>query len=210
MRDLVTLYLEPHHYTCISFASGEEVLQYLEKGDADLLILDIMMPGMNGNEVAREVRLFSNIPIIMLTAKDTSQDMVTSLKNGADDYITKPFDEDVLLARIEALLRRTNNVEKLEIKGLCWDEKHHILTYHQDEINVTPKEFAMLGLLMKNPKVVFEREKLLDRIWGYDAETDGRTIDSHIRNLREKCRKSGFPIDDHLKTVWGIGYKWIL
>ncbi|WLR53231.1 response regulator transcription factor [Bacillus tianshenii] len=209
MRDLLSLYLEPHGYTTIAFASGDEVIGFLEDNQADLLLLDIMMPGKDGVETAKEIRSFSNIPIIMLTAKDTSNDMVKGLKSGADDYITKPFDEAVLLARIEALLRRTNNTEKIEVNGLIWDDKHHELTYKGTPINLTPKEFEMIGLLMKNPKKVFDREKLIEMIWGFDSETEGRTIDSHVRNIREKCRNAGFPIQEHLKTVWGLGYKWL-
>jgi DNA-binding response OmpR family regulator len=166
------------------------------------------MPFFDGWETAKEIRKISQVPIIMLTARDTTTDMVKGLKIGADDYITKPFDEEVLLARIEAMLRRTNQNSRIEMHGLVWDESNHTLYFNNETIVLTPKEFNMVGLLMKNTKIVFSREKLVETVWGVDTNIDDRTIDSHIRNIREKLRKVGFPIDNHLKTVWGIGYKW--
>ncbi|MDQ0162369.1 response regulator transcription factor [Aeribacillus alveayuensis] len=208
MQQLLKLYLEPKGFNCKTVSTGKGAIQLLEREKFDLVLLDIMMPEMDGWETARKIREFSEVPIMMLTARDHSTDMIKGLKLGADDYITKPFDEEVLLARIEAVLRRTHHANKVEFNGLIWDEQNHKLQYKGKEIKLTPTEFDMLGLFLKHPKMVFSREKLIETIWGFDSNTEGRTIDSHVRNIRDKCRKAGFPIDDHLKTVWGVGYKW--
>lgn len=209
MRDLVALYLRPHNYVCLKAGSGIEALDLLNKEAFDLVLLDIMMPDMDGWEVCREIRKSSNVPIIMLTARDQQEDIVKGLRLGADDYMTKPFGEEELLARMEALLRRSLPAKRIELQGLIWEEERFELSYHQQPIRLTPKEFSMLGLLMKNPNKVFERDRLLELVWGFDSETEGRTVDSHVRNIREKIRQAGFPIDEHFQTVWGIGYKWV-
>ncbi|KEF37440.1 response regulator with CheY-like receiver domain and winged-helix DNA-binding domain [Schinkia azotoformans MEV2011] len=208
MLQLLKLYLEPHGFECITKTSGHEAINYLADHEVDLVLLDIMMPEIDGWATAKLIRGFSNVPIIMLTARDQSSDMVKGLGIGADDYITKPFEEEILLARIHALLRRVSPPSKIEENGLIWDEGSHELTYNDEAINLTPKEFEMIGLLIHNKKTVFSREKLIESIWGLESNTEGRTVDSHIRNIRDKCRKAGFPIEDHLKTVWGLGYKW--
>lgn len=208
MLQLLKLYLEPHGFECITKTNGHDAINYLADHEVDLVLLDIMMPEINGWATAKLIRGFSNVPIIMLTARDQSTDMVKGLGIGADDYITKPFEEEVLLARIQALLRRISPPSKIEENGLIWDEGNHELTFRDEKINLTPKEFEMIGLLLQNKKTVFSREKLIEIVWGYDSDTEGRTVDSHIRNIRDKCRKTGFPIEDHLKTVWGLGYKW--
>lgn len=208
MQHLIKLYLEPKGYSCFTLNTGKEAIDLIEKDNFDLVLLDIMMPEMDGWETAKNIRKFSTIPIIMLTARDESSDMVKGLTIGADDYITKPFEESVLLARIEAVLRRTHHSQKVEYKRLVWDEEHHELKFNGRVITVTPKEFNLLGILLKNQKTVFSREKLIELIWGFDSETEGRTVDSHVRNIRDKCKKVGFPIQEHLKTIWGVGYKW--
>lgn len=209
MLDLVALYLRPHNYVCTKAANGKLALELLKKESFDLVLLDIMMPDMDGWEVCRDIRKFSSVPIIMLTAREQQEDVVKGLRLGADDYMTKPFGEEELLARMEALLRRSAPANRVEFKGLLWDEESFELNYEQKSIRLTPKEFSMLGLLMKNPNKVFERDRLLELVWGYDSETEGRTVDSHVRNIREKVRQAGFPVDDHFLTVWGIGYKWV-
>lgn len=209
MLDLIALYLEPHRYTCLKARNGEEALVLMKKESIDLVILDIMMPGMDGWTVCREIRAFSAVPVIMLTAREQEEDIVRGLRLGADDYVTKPFSEQELLARIEALLRRSVPSKKIQINGLQWDEEQFEVSYRDKPIHLTPKEFALLGILMKNPNKVFERGHLLELVWGYDTETEGRTVDSHVRNIREKIRESGFSIDDHFQTVWGVGYKWV-
>lgn len=209
MLDLLALYLQPHQYSCRKARGAYEALAFLEKEPFDIVLLDIMMPEMDGWELCREIRTFSDVPIIMLTAREQQEDIIRGLNLGADDYITKPFNEEELLARMTALLRRRTPKNTIEVNGLLWEEEQFELSYRKESIRLTPKEFLMVGHLMKNNNKVFTREQLIQLIWGYDSETEGRTIDSHVRNVREKIRQSGFPIDDHFITVWGIGYKWI-
>ena len=209
MLDLLSLYLTPHHYQCTKAQGPREALRYLETQACDIVLLDIMMPEMSGFELCAKIRSFSDVPIIMLTAREQQEDIVKGLKLGADDYITKPFNEEELLARIEALLRRQAPKNILEVGGLKWDEERFELSYLGTPIKLTPKEFFMVGQLLKNPGKVFSRDQLIVLIWGYDSETEGRTIDSHVRNVREKIRQSGFPVDKHFLTVWGVGYKWL-
>ena len=211
MLDLLGLYLAPNGFKCIKAESGKEALYYLENENFDMVILDVMMPEMNGWTTCQKIREFSNVPIIMLTAMGETIDIVKGLKNGADDYVTKPFNEKELLARMEALLRRTNNSleNTLHFNGLEWNDGSMELKYKSQHIQVTPKEFALIGLFLKNPHMVHSRDHLLSAIWGFKTNIDDRTVDSHIRNLRDKLRNAGFPIDNHLFTVWGIGYKWV-
>ncbi|MBU9673323.1 response regulator transcription factor [Planococcus sp. CP5-4] len=209
MLDLLSLYLTPHQYQCTKAQGAREALRYLETQAFDIVLLDIMMPEMSGFELCAKIRSFSDVPIIMLTAREQQEDIVKGLKLGADDYITKPFNEEELLARIEALLRRQAPKNIIEVGGLKWDEERFELSYLGTSIKLTPKEFFMVGQLVKNPGKVFSRDQLIVLIWGYDSETEGRTIDSHVRNVREKIRQSGFPVDKHFLTVWGVGYKWL-
>ncbi|MGP4078051.1 response regulator transcription factor [Halobacillus sp. K22] len=208
MLDLLELYLKPHGFQCDQARSGFEALRNLEHTSYDLILLDVMMKDMDGFETCRQIREKSNVPIMMITAKDQKHDILQGLKLGADDYITKPFDEDILLARIKALLRRGPEQNKIVMNDLVWNEEAHELHYENKEIHLTPKEFKLLGLLLNRPNQVYDRNYLLERVWGFDSNTEGRTIDSHVRNLREKIRKHGYPIDRHLKTIWGVGYKW--
>ena len=209
MLDLLELYLKPHDYRCKKAVGALEALSFLEMEAFDIVLLDIMMPEMDGWELCQEIRKFSDVPIIMLTAREQQDDIIKGLNLGADDYITKPFNEEELLARMGALLRRRTPKNIIEVDGLLWEEERFELTYQKHAIKLTPKEFLMVGHLMKHPNKVFTREQLIQLIWGFDSETEGRTIDSHVRNVREKIRQSGFPIDDYFITVWGIGYKWI-
>ncbi|MEY9865610.1 DNA-binding response OmpR family regulator [Peribacillus sp. B2I2] len=208
MLDLIELYLIPHGFTCIKMNSGHEAIQFLEHKQADMVLLDVMMPEMDGWETCERIRAFSNIPIIMLTARDAAEEMVKGLKKGADDYVTKPFNEDVLLARIEAVTRRIHNHQGVIFRGIKLNESAYEAHYDSNTIPLTPKEFSMLCLFLKSPDQVYSRDHLLSTIWGFKTDTEDRTIDSHIRNIREKLRHAGFPVDQHLKTVWGIGYKW--
>lgn len=208
MLNLVSLYLKPHQYVCTKALGPYEALSFLEKEIYDLVLLDVMMPEMDGWEMCREIRKFSDVPIIMLTAREQKEDIIKGLKLGADDYVTKPFNEEELLARMEALLRRRVSKNSIEVDGLLWDEERFELIYNGHSIRLTPKEFLMLGQLLRSPNQVFSREQLIQLVWGFDSETEGRTIDSHVRNVREKIRQAGYPIDKHFITVWGIGYKW--
>lgn len=208
MLDLLTLYLEPTFH-CRAMPSVLEGLDYLEEEHVDLVLLDIMMPKMDGWQACQEIRKFWDVPIIMLTAKGEHADIVKGLNIGADDYILKPFDEEELLARIHAVLRRAKIDEKVIcFEGLRLDKEAFELYFQQKAISLTPKEFSMLALFLNHQNKVFSREHLINTVWGYNVMIEDRTIDSHVRNLREKLRKSGFPVDDYLQTVWGIGYKW--
>jgi DNA-binding response OmpR family regulator len=212
MLDLLTLYLIPYQFKCIPYQSGRDAIAFLEKEEVDIVLLDIMMPTMDGWETLKGIRKFSNVPVIMLTARNDKDDIVRGLKSGADDYVSKPFDEDELIARIEAVMRRTKAVStinySLRFKGLVLDTSSFHVQYNGEKISVTPKEFALLETFLSNQDKVFSREHLIVSLWEFDAETENRTIDSHIRNLRSKLRKSGFDVDKHLETIWGVGYRW--
>ncbi|TLS35473.1 response regulator transcription factor [Pseudalkalibacillus caeni] len=210
MVDLICLYLTPHNYRCTKALSGKKAIESIGDESFDIVLLDVMMPEMDGWQTCEKIREISDVPIIMLTARDQKVDVVKGLKLGADDYITKPFDEEVLVARMEAVTRRTtkDHSSKITVSGLLWDGDRHIFAYQDQHIPLTPLEFEMMGIFIKNPRKVFSRDHLIQIVWGLDSETEGRTIDSHIRNIREKCRTAGFQIDQHLKTIWGVGYKW--
>lgn len=210
MLDLLNIYLSPV-YHCIKLYSGREAVVHMKNSYADLILLDVMMPEMDGWSACAKIREFSKVPIIMLTARNEKSDVVKGFQLGADDYVTKPFDEGELLARIDALFRRMDDkdTKAVHFKGLKWDEESHELTYEGQQIQLTPKEFSLLGLLLKNPNKVFSRAHLLESIWENKAFTEDRTIDSHVRNIRDKLRQANFPIDLYLSTVWGVGYKWV-
>ncbi|WP_411844146.1 response regulator transcription factor [Salinicoccus sp. HZC-1] len=208
MLELLSLYLKPYNYDCRKALGAKEGLKYISKEKFDIVLLDIMMPEMDGWDVCIKIRQSSDVPVIIVTAREQIEDTVKGLKLGADDYITKPFNEKELIARMDALLRRTQTSNQLEMDGLLWDEDRFELSYKSQYIKLTPKEFAIIGLIMKNPGRVFSRNQLIDLVWGMLSETEGRTVDSHVRNMREKIREAGFPIDDYFHTVWGIGYKW--
>jgi len=208
MADLIALYLKPYNYSVQKVYEAHTALDYLANNTFDIVLLDIMMPEMSGWELCAKVREFSDIPIIMVTARDQQEDIVKGLKLGADDYLTKPFNEAELLARMEALLRRQAPKSYFEVDGLVWDKNEFKLTYNEETIPLTKKEFMLLGHFIAHPNQVFGREQLIELLWGFDSDTEGRTVDSHIRNMREKIRRAGFPINDYFETVWGMGYKW--
>lgn len=209
MLDLLALYLSPKGYRCVKKESAFEAISHLKGHSVDLILLDIMMPEINGLEACKEIRKMGDIPIIMLTAMSDKADIVKGLNIGADDYISKPFDEDELTARIEAVLRRKgSSTGKIFFSGLTLDLDSFQLQFNGKEIPLTRKEFSMMSLFLQNPNKVFTREHLITSIWGYGVSTEDRTIDSHVRNLRDKLRKAGFAAEDTLTTVWGVGYKW--
>lgn len=210
MLDLLSLYLVPLNYTCIKKTSALDAISYLEEHPVDLVLLDVMMPEMDGWDACREIRRQWDIPIIMLTARSEKPDIVKGLKIGADDYIAKPFDEGELIARIEAVLRRKSGTASLlSFNGLNLNMDSYEVDHKGMPIYLTPKEFSLINLFLQNRNKVFTREHLISTIWGYGVATEDRTIDSHVRNLRDKLRRSGFPADDYLITVWGVGYKWL-
>lgn len=210
MLDLLSLYLTPLGYKCVKQTSALDAISYLDENHADIILLDVMMPEMDGWEACREIRKHWDIPVIMLTARSEKPDIVKGLKIGADDYVAKPFDEGELIARIEAVLRRHSAKSPiLSFKGLNLNMDSYDLLYNGASIPLTPKEFSLLNLFLLNRNKVFTREHLISNIWGYGVATEDRTIDSHVRNLRDKLRKAGFSADDYLITVWGVGYKWL-
>lgn len=212
MLDLIELFLIPHGFRCIKETSGKKALETLMREKVSLVLLDVMMPEMDGWEVCEKIREFSDVPIIMLTARTDKLDMVKGLDTGADDYITKPFDERELFARVNALLRRypddEKDTEKIIYGDFKLDRETYSLQLKQLKVQLTLKEFYIIEALISRPKKTFTREQLLHAAWDYNTYTDIRTVDSHIRNLRDKLKNAEFPIDGFLKTVWGIGYKW--
>ncbi|QUW20931.1 response regulator transcription factor [Sporosarcina sp. Marseille-Q4063] len=212
MLNLIELFLIPHGFRCIKETSGKKALEILKKEKVSLVLLDVMMPEIDGWEVCEKIREFSDVPVIMLTARTDKLDLVKGLNSGADDYITKPFDERELSARVHALLRRFPEEEKakaLIIYGdFKLDKETYSLQYNDSKVPLTLKEFSIIEALISRPTKTFTREQLLHTAWEYNTYTDIRTIDSHIRNLRDKLKTAGFPIEEFLKTVWGIGYKW--
>lgn len=190
---------------------GEEALRFAGAKKYDLIILDVMLPKFNGLQVCRQIRESSNVPIIMLTAKGEDMDKIMGLEYGADDYVTKPFNILELKARMKAILRRANQNEKkqnkkmIEIDDLRLEINSRRVFIKNNEINLTAKEFDMLALLINSPGKVYSRDQLLDTIWGYEYPGDVRTVDVHVRRLREKIEPNpGQP--EYIHTKWGVGY----
>ncbi|MGG0185898.1 response regulator transcription factor [Bacillus rhizoplanae] len=208
MLRLLDLFLSPRGHFCIKATSGQEALELVQQKEFDLILLDVMMPKTDGWETCFQIRQISSVPIIMLTARNQNYDMVKGLTLGADDYITKPFDEQVLIARIEAVLRRTKKEGFISFNGIDWDKTRHTVTVYDEKLSLTPIEFSLLGLFLQNINRAYSRDELIEKIWGFQTDIEYRTVDSHIRNIREKLRKAGFPIEDYLETVYKIGYKW--
>ena len=209
IRKLVGGFLEKSGYSVVEAEDGDEAYRiFSESKDIDLMILDIMMPGLNGWEVCRKVRETSNIPVIMLTARSEEFDILTGYENGADDYVTKPFSPGVLVKRVEALLRRVGTTSvtqnEKEISELVFNDDAHEVRLEGKEVELTLKEYKILKKFLESPGRVFSREQLLDSIWGFDFSGDIRTVDSHVARLRTKLGDWG---NKHLKTVYGIGYK---
>jgi len=203
--------LEQDGMTADAAHDGEEALALAKSGRYDLIILDVMLPKVDGLEVCRQIRGFSNTPIIMLTAKGEDMDKIMGLEYGADDYLTKPFNIIELKARIKAILRRSKNDQKgdvgptTRIRSVEVEHESRRASVGNKEINLTVKEFDLLELLMNNPNKVYSREALLNTIWGYDTPGDVRTVDVHIRRLREKIEEN--PSDPkYIYTKWGVGY----
>ena len=209
MRKLVRDFLVRQDYEVLEAGDGEEALDifYREK-DIALLILDVMMPKMNGWEVCREVRENSKVPIIMLTAKSDESDELMGFDLGVDEYISKPFSPKILVARVEAILRRTNQIgESSQIKKtglIVLDKTAHEVTIDGKSVELSFKEFELLEYFMDNQGIALSRERILNSVWNYDYFGDARTIDTHVKKLRSKLGKQG----EYIKTVWGMGYKF--
>ncbi|MDA5560868.1 response regulator transcription factor [Exiguobacterium sp. MMG028] len=207
MRHLIRLFLEGDGYSCIEASDARSALDKIEERP-DLVLLDIMMPEVDGISLCRQLKTMDPaLPVVLLTARSDNETTIQGLDAGADDYVTKPFDGNVLLARIRAVLRRTR-VVNIQYGPLRYDEESGRVLYEEQEIVLTPKATAILKLFLQHPNRLFNRLDLFDLVWPYSAESDPRTVDAHIRMIREKLGDAGFPIDDYLKTVWGRGYRW--
>ncbi len=209
--ELLRLYIEKEDFQVIIANDGNEALKLFESERPDFVMLDIMLPGLDGWQVCREIRKQSQCPIIMLTAKGEVFDKVLGLELGADDYVVKPFEAKEVVARIRAVMRRTGQPEAAEVKEVKWDKLSINLTNYELKVNgvqidTPPKEMELIYHLASNPNRVFTRDQLLDEVWGFDYYGDSRTVDVHIKRLREKLE--GVSDKWVLKTVWGVGYKF--
>lgn len=209
--ELVSLYLEKEGHEVVPFTSSNAAFSAFKREAPSLILLDVMMPGMDGYQFLSEIRKFSNIPVIMITAKGETFDKVLGLELGADDYLVKPFDTKELLARIKAVFRRygssAEESRSLVIPDLTIDLDKYTITYMGTQMELPPKEIELLYFLCSNPNKVYTREQLLDKIWGYDYVGESRTVDVHIKRIREKIEG---PNSWEIKTVWGVGYKFVL
>ena len=211
INQLIKLYLEKEGYETETAERGDDALNLFKKNPPQIVLLDLMLPGMDGWQVCREIRKISTIPIIMLTAKDETFDKVLGLELGADDYMTNPFDPKELIARIKAVMRRTQTAvapeRELAFPNLVINMSTYLVTYNGKDIEMPPKEIELLYFLAAHPNKVFTRDQLLEQVWGFDYFGDSRTVDVHIKRIREKLPGSeeyGWQI----KTVWSVGYKF--
>ena len=208
MRKLVNDFLSKKGYEVIEAADGEEAVErfYIEK-DIALIILDIMMPKMDGWQVCREIMKESKVPIVMLTAKSEEHDELLGFELGVDEYISKPFSPKILVARVDALLRRTNKLdtsEVVEAGNILIDKAAHQVKANGENIDLSFKEFELLVYFVENKGIALSREKILNNVWNYDYFGDARTIDTHVKKLRSKLGDCG----EYIKTIWGMGYKF--
>lgn len=208
MRKLVRDFLTRKNYEVLEAGDGVEAVDvFLENKDVALIILDVMMPRMDGWEVCEEIRSYSQVPIIMLTAKSDERDELKGFELGVDEYIAKPFSPKILVARVEAILRRSGSLtdnEKLNLGGIEIDKAAHIVKVDGKVIDLSFKEFELMSYFMENAGIALSREKILNNVWNYDYFGDARTIDTHVKKLRSKMGEKG----DYIKTIWGMGYKF--
>jgi len=212
VRDVVVRYLEQEGYRALEAGDGERARTLLEQETPSLVILDLMLPGIDGLSLCRWIRARSELPVIMITALGAESDRLAGLEIGADDYLTKPFSPRELVARVKAVLRRASPVldasrERIELEDLTIDAARRETRKHGSPLRLTTIEFDLLWFLANNPDRVFARDELMERVWGYTSELDTGTVTVHVRRLREKIE------DDpsrprHLETVWGSGYRW--
>lgn len=206
MQEILVDYMKRNGHTCITADDGLDAALALKNNAVDLAILDIMMPHLDGFSVCKLAREMGNLPILFLTAKSDEEDKLRGYEYGADDYVTKPFSLKLLLAKINALLRRTGNISQdgLKAGGIVLSPLAHRVTVDGNEVELTHKEFELLHLFMQNKNQVFSREQLLNRIWGYEYEGNTRTVDTHIKTLRQKMKDEGY----HIVTLIRSGYKF--
>lgn len=207
MRKLVRDFLTKSNYEVIEAEDGARAVDiFFEQNDIALIILDVMMPKMDGWEVCRTIRKHSQVPIIMLTAKSEERDELLGFELGVDEYISKPFSPKILVARVEAILRRSGgiNADILSAGGITLDKTAHYVTVDGERIELSFKEFELLEYFMENQGIALSREKILNNVWNYDYFGEARTIDTHVKKLRSKIGIKG----DYIKTIWGMGYKF--
>lgn len=209
--DLLRMYLEKEDFSVSIVNNGLDAVKFFGEENPDLVLLDIMLPGLDGWQVCREIRKTSDKPIIMLTAKDETFDKVLGLELGADDYVTKPFDAKEVVARVKAVLRRSGGKQNSDIKEVHYDKLSINLSNYEMKVNgvqvdTPPKELELIYHLASNPDRVFTRDQLLDEVWGFDYYGDSRTVDVHIKRLRDKLK--GVSPEWELCTIWSVGYKF--
>ena len=207
MRKLVKDFLQHKNYEVLEAENGEEAVDlFFQEKNIALIILDVMMPKMDGWQVCREIRQYSKVPIIMLTAKSDERDELQGFELGVDEYISKPFSPKILVARVEAILRRTNGdaQEVIEVGGIRLDKGAHQVIVDGRSIELSFKEFELLSYFIANQGVALSRERILNNVWNYDYFGDARTIDTHVKKLRSKMGEKG----EYIKTIWGMGYKF--
>lgn len=207
MRKLVRDFLVKQNFKVLEAADGEEAVDvFLANKDISLVILDVMMPKMDGWETCREIRQYSKVPIIMLTARGEENDELRGFELGVDEYISKPFSPKILVARVQAILRRSNasTEETLEYNGIVLNRSAHEVTIDGKRIDLSFKEFELLSYFMENKDIALSRERILNHVWDYDYFGDARTIDTHVKKLRSKMGEKG----SYIKTIWGMGYKF--
>lgn len=214
LRNLLRIYLSKEGFDTVEAADGHEALLKIQNQSFDLVILDVMMPNMDGWQVCQSIRKTQSVLILMLTALGETKEKVQGLELGADDYLTKPFDPEELIARVHALIRRastasSNQTENdvLNFPSLTIDRDGRQAFVHHERIELTQKEFDLFATLAINNGRVLSREQLIEKIWGYDFEGDARVVDIHIKNIREKLKKSGLTYNP-IQTSWGVGYKF--
>ena len=208
MRKLVKDFLTKSNYEVVEAEDGSQALDiFFESKDIALIILDVMMPKIDGWQVCREIREYSKVPIIMLTAKADERDELQGFQLGVDEYISKPFSPKILVARVEAILRRTNQAAPegvVEAGGIVINKAAHMVIIDNKQIDLSYKEFELLAYFVENQGIALSREKILNNVWNYDYFGDARTIDTHVKKLRSKMGEKG----DLIKTIWGMGYKF--
>ena len=207
MRKLVSDFLTKKDFVVVEAGDGEEAVDlFFEQKDISLIIMDVMMPKMDGYEAVKTIRQYSQVPIIMLTAKSEERDELQGFQLGIDEYISKPFSPKILVARVEALLRRSGTVktDSVQVGGIVLDKAAHQVTVDGKPVDLSFKEFELLTYFVENQGIALSRENILNHVWNYDYFGDARTIDTHVKKLRNKLGSKG----DYIKTVWGMGYKF--
>ncbi|MHB1484654.1 MAG: response regulator [Saccharofermentanales bacterium] len=220
--ELLRIYFDKEEFSVFSCLEGDKALDSFQQINPDIVILDLMLPGKDGFDVCREIRKLGDTPIIILSARSDTLDKVVGLELGADDFVTKPFEPKELVARVKAVIRRAENCaektaksnefttksETVEYPGFSVDKARYVVLIDNMKIEMPPKELELLFFLASNPNRVFTREQLLGNVWGYDFYGESRTVDVHVKRIREKLEVAGEKYDWRLKTVWGVGYKF--